>query len=702
MWRLWGLTKATMPIQLTQILNTLRRGEFAMAIGVMGIVALLFVPLPAMLLDVMFALSISAAVLILLNVLFIRRAMDFSSFPTLLLVTTLLRLALNIASTRLILTNGHSTGAAAGRIIEAFGQIIMSGEFLVGLMIFIIYVVFNFVVITKGATRIAEVAARFTLDSLPGKQMAIDADLNAGLITEEQARHRRQELEYETSFYGAMDGASKFVRGDAIAGLIITAINIVAGISAGMMLHDMTFDAALKRFTLLTVGDGLVAMVPALIISLASGFLVSKSRTEEASGAVLIQQFAKYPRAMFIASGLLLLISLLPGIPLLPFWLLAGSLIGLGYLSMMSNKQAETDAELKAAEAETAAAPAEEPISSVLHIDTLKLELGYGLLGLIDESKGGRLTEQIKAMRRQLAKEIGFVVPSIRIQDNMQLDPGGYVISIKDISVGDGILRPGKLLAMDRTGESPPLDGETTTEPTFGLPAKWIDEVRREEASFNGYMVVDCSTVLVTHLTEVIKDNLSELLTRNETQKLLDELGPQYKKLVEEIIPGQFNMGNLQKVLQNLLAERVSIRDLPSILEAISDAVSVTKNVQVITEMVRARLSRQISTTYTSPEGFIPIINLSGAWERTFSESVVPDGDDRQLAMEPTKVQSFLRAVKENYEKSSNGDSRPVLLTSPTNRPFVRSLLERTMPSVPVLSQQEIHPKARIKTVGSI
>ena len=688
--------------QFNTLMGMLKRTELVLPLAVMGIVALLFIPLPPLFLDIMFTISIAIAILVMLNVLMTEKAMSFNSFPTILLVTTLLRLALNVASTRLILTDGHASTAAAGKIIEAFGEIIMSGEFLVGIMIFIIYMVFNFVVITKGATRIAEVAARFSLDSLPGKQMAIDADLNAGLINEHEARDRRQELEYETSFYGAMDGASKFVRGDAIAGLIITGINILAGITAGMTLHNLGFAEAADRYIILTVGDGLVAMVPALIISLSAGFLISKARHAEASGKLLFKQFAQYPKALYVLAGMMLLLGLLPGIPLVPFWVLAIVAVGLGYLAsqlLIQEKQELVQDQQKEAQDQ---APKEEPISSILQIDTLKLQLGYGLLGLIDESKGGRLTEQIKAMRRQLAKEIGFVVPSIRIQDNMQLDSGGYNIAIKDVPVGDGILKPGKLLAMDATGQAPAIEGEETIEPTFGLPARWIEEKSREEASFNGYTVVDCSTVIVTHVTEIIKDNLSELLTRQEVQKLVDDLPPEQKQVVKDIVPDQVNYGLLQKVLQNLLAERISIRDMSTIIESIADAVTVTKHVQHITEMVRARLGRQITAAHLGNDGHVQIVTLSNNWEREIANALVENGDDKQLAMEPSKVQTFLSTVKDAIEKNMVGGGQPVLLTSPGSRPYVRSLLERSMPSIPVISQQELHPKIKIKTVGTV
>ncbi len=688
--------------QFDSIISFIKRSELALPLGVMTIVALLFIPLPAAILDVMFTISIAIAILVMLNVLMTERAMDFSSFPTILLVTTLLRLALNIASTRLILTDGHDSTAAAGKIIEAFGQIIMSGEFLVGIMIFIIYLVFNFVVITKGATRIAEVAARFSLDSLPGKQMAIDADLNAGTINEDEARTRRQDLEYETSFYGAMDGASKFVRGDAIAGLIITGINIIAGVTAGMMLHDMGFSEASNRYIILTVGDGLVAMVPALIISLSAGFLVSKARHPQASGALLFTQFAKYPKALFVLSGMMAMLGVLPGIPMLPFWTLAVISAAAGYLLTLAVSQQEAAAVIEEEEKIEAAKPTEEPLSSILQIDTLRLQLGYGLLGLIDESKGGRLTEQIKAMRRQLAKEIGFVVPSIRIQDNMQLESGGYSISIKDVQAASGNLRPGWLLAMDATGHAPPIDGEETIEPTFGLPARWIDEKHREEASFNGYTVVDNSTVIVTHLTEIIKDNLSELLTRQEVQKLTEELPEDQRGIARTIVPEPVSVGLLQKVLQNLLSERVSVRDLLTIMESVADAVTLTKNIQYITELVRARLSRQITAAHINTDGYVQIIALSTGWEKEISNALIQEGEDRQLAMEPSKVQTFLKSVKDTFEKTMAGGGQPILLTTPSNRPYVRSLLERSMPTIPVLSQQELHPKIKIKTVGTV
>lgn len=685
-----------------QFTGFFKQSESMLALAVILILALLFVPLPAMALDFFFAVNITISVVILMTVLFLEKALEFSSFPMLLLITTMFRLALNVASTRLVLGNGHQSNAAAGHIIEAFGSFVMGGEFIIGFIIFMILVIINFIVITKGSGRIAEVAARFTLDSLPGKQMAIDADLNAGLINENQARDRRKELELETGFYGAMDGASKFVRGDAIAGLIITALNIVVGITIGMFRHKMNFSGAAENYIILSVGDGLVAQIPALIISTAAGIIIAKSGTNQTAGTAVLSQLQHSMRPLLISAVLLFFIGMLPNMPLLPFWFLGSVLGGLAYLMLSQKQQDKIQKELADAEVKEKESGKDEPMSSILHVDTLRLELGYGLLHLIDEAKGGKLTEQIKAMRRQMAKEIGFVVPSIRIQDNMQLEPGGYNLVIKDVPAAKGNLKPGMLLAMDPTGTAPTIAGEETTEPTFGLPARWIEERNREEASFNGYTVVDCSTVITTHLTEIIKDNLADLLTRTETQKLLDEMTGEHKKLVAELVPSQITMASLQKVLQNLLSERISIRDLPTILEAMADAIAISRNIVTITEMVRARLNRQISAMYANTENSIPVVAMSSAWEKEFSESIRTNGEDRQLAMDPTKVQAFLKSLRDVFEKQMMAGLQPVFMTGSNVRPFVRTLTERPLPSIPIISQAEIHTKVKIKTVATV
>lgn len=695
------------PLDFGKVLAQARSQDVLLAIGVLALIVMFFVPLPSFLLDALIALNITIGLLVLLTTLFVQKSLEFTAFPMLLLVTTTFRLALNVASTRLILEGGHNGTAAAGKIIEAFGQVIMGGNFVIGLVIFLVLIIVNFVVITKGSGRIAEVAARFTLDSLPGKQMAIDADLNAGLINEEQARSRRSELEKETGFYGAMDGASKFVRGDAIAGLIITGLNLLVGTIVGSAQHGMDVGEAANRYMLLTIGDGLVAYIPALTISIAAGILVSKSGTTEGVGTVVFSQLLGSHKAMFVAAGLVTIISLMPNMPVLPFWTLAA---GLGVAGWMSLKESQkppppTPEQVKAIEEEAKAKnapPPEPPIASLLHVDTLRLELGYGLLNLLDESKGGRLTEQIKAMRRQMARDIGFVVPSIRIQDNLQLKPGEYHIYIKEIRAGSGTLEPGMLLAMDPTGgNAPAIDGKATVEPTFGLPAKWIAESQREQAQFNGYTVVDNSNVIVTHLTETVKDNLAELLTRGELDKLIDEIRPNHGKLIDELLPDKLPKAILQKVLQNLLRERVSIRDLPAIMEALAELPG-QRNVTLLTEYVRGRLARQLSNQNTGADGSLQIVALSPAWEREFIDAVTQDGDERQLAMAPEKVQNFIQSARTTFEKQFNQGNQPILLTSPLARPFARMLMERTLPSVAVLSQAEINPKAKLRTVATM
>lgn len=682
-----------------------KRGDIMMALAVVAILVVLILPLPTWLLDASLAFSITFSVLILMTALFIERPLEFNTFPTILLLATMIRLALNLASTRLILAHGHEGTDAAGQVIQAFGGFVMGGNFVIGIIVFIILVLVNFIVITKGSGRIAEVSARFTLDAMPGKQMAIDADMSTGLIDEDQARQRRKDLEDESSFFGSMDGASKFVRGDAIAGLLITFINIVAGMIIGVAQHGMTFADAANNFTRLTVGDGLVTQIPALIVSTAAGMMVTKAGVTGATEKALFKQLGGQPRAMGVSSFLLLSLALLPGIPMLPFMFLGAVTGGAAYFIHRANRQAlaELEAEEKKAEVEEAQAAPEEPISTALKIDMLRLELGYGLLSLINNPRDGkRLTDQIKALRRQIASEMGFVMPSVRIQDNMQLDANTYIIRTKEIESGRGDLRPNMLLVMDPRGEEITLPGEKTTEPTFGLPAMWIDEQNREEALFRGYTVVDPSTVITTHLTEVIKDNMPELLSFAESQKLIDELDDDHKKLVEDLIPSQISMGGVQRVLQNLLAERISIRDLPTILEGVSEACGMTRNVTLITEHVRARIARQISDMNVNEQGVIVLLSLTPEWEQRFAESLVGQGDDRQLSMPPSQLQEFITQLRNAYERQAMMGEVPVLLTSPGIRPYVRSVVERFRPTTVVMSQNEIHPKAKIKTVGQV
>jgi len=683
--------------------DLLKQGDMVLAIGVISILLVLILPVPAWLIDGLLALSIAFSILILLVSLFIQKPLDFSSFPTVLLVSTLLRLALNLASTRLILSHGNEGSHAAGQVIQAFGNLVVGGNFIIGVIVFAILVIVNFVVITKGSGRIAEVAARFSLDAMPGKQMAIDADLSAGLIDEAAARKRRQELEDESSFFGSMDGASKFVRGDAVAGLLIVFINVIGGIIIGALQHNMTILQAASNYTLLTVGDGLVTQIPALVVSVAAGMLVSKAGIDGSTDKALFGQLGGYPKALGMASVLLGLMAVMPGIPMIPFMALAALTGSAAYF--ISSQQVTKEVQQAEAAAQASAAPApaaDEPISSALHIDVLRLELGYGLLPMINTEKGPKVTDQIKALRRQIASDMGFVMPSVRIQDNIQLPSNQYVLRVKEIVAGRGELHPNQLLVMDPRGETIQLPGEMTKEPTFGLPAMWVDESMREEALFKGYTVVDPPTVITTHLTEVIKDNMPEMLSYSETQKLLDEIMKTHQKLITDIVPSQISIGGIQRVLQNLLGERVSIRDLPTILEAVAEAVTHTRNLTAITEHVRARLGRQLCDTNAGPDGVIPLVTLSPEWEQAFSESIVGQGDDRQLSMAPTRLQDFIAKVRQTFERFAMMGETPVLLTSPVIRPFVRSIVERFRPATTVMSQNEIYSKARIKTVGSI
>ncbi|HEU0096570.1 MAG TPA: flagellar biosynthesis protein FlhA, partial [Rhizomicrobium sp.] len=558
----------------------------------------------------------------------------------------------------------------------------------------------NFVVITKGSGRIAEVAARFSLDAMPGKQMAIDADLSAGLIDEKEAKLRRKTIEAESNFFGAMDGASKFVRGDAIAGLLITGINIVGGIIIGVAQKGMGFGDATHTFTLLTVGDGLVSQMPALIVSTAAGLMVSKAGVEGATDKALMSQLSFYPQALGMASVVMGVVAILPGMPMFAF---GGLSVGTGALAFYAYKRKDARAALIAADEVTAAGPPkEEPISTALALDLLRVELGYGLLPLINDVQGHRITDQIKALRRQLAQEMGFVMPAVRILDNMQLGANEYRIRIKEFDSGKGELFPGSFLIMDPKGLPIDLPGTHTTEPAFGLPATWVSGALKEEASFRGFTVVDPGTVLTTHLTEVLKSHMAELLSYAETKKLLDDLPPENKKLVEELIPSQISVTGTQRVLQTLLGERVSIRDLPAILEGIAEAVGHTKNALYITEHVRARLARQLCHANLAPGGYLPLIALSPNWEQAFAESIIGQGEERQLAMAPSQLQQFIQQVREGFDEASGKNEVPVLLTSPQIRPFVRSIIERFRPQTVVMSQNEIHASVRLRTLGQV
>ncbi|MEO1656224.1 MAG: flagellar biosynthesis protein FlhA [Pseudomonadota bacterium] len=673
--------------------------DVVFALGVMGILVVLFAPLPAWALDLGLTFSLAFSILILMVALWIEKPLDFSSFPTVLLIATILRLALNIASTRLILSNGHTGSDAAGGVIYGFSQLMIDGNFVIGLIVFAILVIINFVVITKGATRIAEVGARFTLDAIPGKQMAIDADLSAGLIDDVEARTRRKQLEDESAFFGAMDGASKFVRGDAIAGMIITFINIIGGIIVGVAQMNITMGDAAASYTTLTVGDGLASQIPALVISLAAGLLVTKGRNEGSADKAVMAQLGEYPKALLMVAGMMAIMGFVPGLPLLPFVGIAAGIAGMGVWLPNRKKAA---AALLQKEDDTVVPEKEIPAEESLKIEDLQLEVGSRLLTLISNPERG-LPNKVKSLRRRFATEFGFLLPPVRIKDNLYVPPDEYRISVHDVEVAKGVVRSGCVLAMDPAGGPVDLPGEETTEPSFGMVARWINNASSEEAEAKGYTVATADSVLITHLSETIKDSLPNLLTYSAMQRLIDTLEPEYRKLLAEIVPTQLSQVALQRVLQGLLSERVSIRNLPAILEAVSEATGWTRSPSAIIEHVRQRLSKQISTSLQGDDGYVAVIALSGRWERSFLESLQGDpGSERVFAMPPNQVQEFIAAARALLQKYKDQDPPPVILCSAEARPFVRSLLERAAPMVPIISHNELHSSVAIKTVDQI
>ncbi len=684
------------------------RSDIGFAVGIMAILTMMILPLPSYFLDFTLALSITFSVLIMMNALFISKPLEFSIFPTVLLVATMLRLALNIASTRLILANGHEGGDAAGKVIEAFGAFVMQGNFIIGVIVFAILVLVNFVVITKGSGRIAEVAARFSLDAMPGKQMAIDADLSAGIIGEDEARQKRKDLEAESAFFGSMDGASKFVKGDAIAGLIITFINVIGGIIVGVSQNDLSMGAAAETYTLLTIGDGLVSQIPSLIVSVSAGLLVSKAGVTGSADKAFIAQLSAYPKGLGIASVMMFSMAMLPGIPLIPFFIMGGAAGYGSYLATKRNKAMQTlqKTQAMAKEVEDSEKIDEEPIASALKMDELRLEIGINLLPLIknkdSKQEDDRLTQQIKALRRQLATDMGFIMPSVRILDNVRLEGNDYNIRIKEVEAGKGAIYIDQLMVMEPTGAPIELPGTHTIEPTFGIPATWIAESLRDEAHMRGYTVVDPATVLATHLTETIKNNMADLLSYGEVKGLLQELPENHQKLLEDISPSLISVSGIQRVLQTLLTERISIRDLPTILEAIAEIIGVSQNPMVIAEHVRTRLSRQICAANSGMDGNLAFITLSPLWEQNFADALVGQGDERQLAMAPSQLQEFITAVRDQFEAAAAAGDNPVLLTSPGIRTYVRTIIDRFRNQTFVMSQNEIHPQAKLKTVGQI
>ncbi|MGL5719373.1 MAG: flagellar biosynthesis protein FlhA [Alphaproteobacteria bacterium] len=685
--------------QLGRVRGVLQRGEVALALGLIAVLVVLVLPLPRAFLDMSLAISLAFSVLILMTVLFIEKPLDFNSFPTVLLVATMMRLSLNVASTRLILSGGHEGLHAAGEVIRAFGYFVMGGNFVIGMIVFGILVIINFIVITKGSGRIAEVAARFSLDALPGKQMAVDADLTAGAIDQSEAKRRREIIQNETNFYGAMDGAAKFVRGDAIAGLMITFINIIGGIIIGVVQKGLTFSEAAHTYTFLTVGDGLVTQIPALIVSVAAGMLVSKTGADGSADKALFGQLSAYPTALGMSAVLMTVMAVLPGIPAIPFLALALATGAVSWKLKEQQLSVQRESSKQDAVLQTTSTNSEDLLGAALQIESIKLELGYGLLEILND---GKLTNQIKNIRRDIASQMGFVMPSVRVLDNTQLEPNQYRIRIKDIEVAKGTLRTQMLLVLDPQGRAIHFAGEDTKDPVFGLDAKWIYPTSRADAEVEGYTVVDPGTVLATHLTEVLKDSMGELLSFSDVQKLVDRLEKPHQKLFSDLVPTQLQPAMFQRILQNLLAERISIRDLGTIIEGVGEAVSSTRNPLALTEHVRSRIGRQICASYETTEGVLQVISLSAAWERTFQDALSGDGEIKHFIVPPSKLQEFVEKMNTAFQAYTQRSDMVVLLTSGTLRPYVRSIVERFRPLTPVISQHEVHPKIKLKTIGEV
>ena len=672
--------------------------DLALPLGIVGILFVMILPMPPLLMDLFLTFNITAAIIILLVAVYVKKPLDFSTFPILLLVTTLFRLSLNVASTRLILLDGAEGPEAAGQVIKSFGNFVVGGNYAVGFVVFAILVIINFMVITKGAGRIAEVAARFTLDAMPGKQMAIDADLNAGLIGDEEARKRRKEVALEADFYGAMDGASKFVRGDAVAGILITAINIVGGIIIGVLQQGLPVAEAAGVYTLLTVGDGLVAQIPALVISTAAGIVVSNVNSGTGLSESIGRQFVLNPKPILIASAILFIFGLIPGLPHVAFLVLSIATGAVGYL-VYKNAVARDAQEVSDKEKAARPAPKKESLDEVPLIDTLSLEVGYRLIPLVDSSEGGELLERIKAIRRQFAEDMGIMVQPVHIKDNLQLKPSEYVFLVKGVEVARGELLAGHSLAIDPGTAQPGLEGLATTDPAFGLPSIWVADTQVEKAQLMGYTVVNHSAVIATHVTEVIRSHANEILGRQEVQVLLDKASRTHPKVVEELVPGLMSLGAVQKVLQNLLKERVSIRDLQTVLETLADYAAMTKDTDLLTEYVRMNLARQISKSHAGADSSIQALALSQEIEEAITKSIHETPQGSFMTIEPGMAQKILGKLKDALEETMSKGYQPVLLVSHQTRRFVRRLTERSFPAIPVLSHSEISSNARVQTL---
>lgn len=674
--------------------------EIMTVIGVVAVLVVMIIPLPPILLDFLLALNITLAITILLIAMYTLKPLDFFIFPSLLLVTTLFRLSLNVASTRLILLHGNEGALAAGKVIKSFGSFVVGGNYVVGMIVFIILVIINFVVITKGATRIAEVAARFTLDAMPGKQMSIDADLNAGLIDENEAKARRLEINREAEFHGSMDGAAKFVRGDAIAGIIITLVNIIGGFVIGVFQKKLSVVDAAQNYTLLTVGDGLVSQIPALTISTAAGIVVSRAASEGTMGKDFGKQFFQYSKAIYLAAFTIFFFGLIPGLPHIPFIML--SMIVGGSVYLINKREEAKEKIVEDQEAE----PIEigpEPVEHLLTIDPLELEVGYGLIPLVDKNQGGRFLDRVRSIRRQFALEMGIVIPPIHIRDNLQLNSSEYQVLLKGVKIAGAELMVNHYLAMDPGDTTRQLEGIETREPAFDLPAVWIPETQREEAKLAGFTVVDDVTIMATHLTEVLRKHAAELLGRQDVQNLLDNLSKSYPKAVEDLVPNLLPLGAVQKVLQNLVQEQISIRDLLTIVETLADCATLTKDPELLTEYVRHKLSRSFIIPYIDEDGLLKLITINQEVEDILHKGIQQaDHGGTYLSIDPKIADSIIASIKDETEKAMAKNIQPILVTSPTVRRHLKKMIEYFVPSLMVLSQSELVSDIGLQSIGEV
>ncbi|QAR34352.1 flagellar biosynthesis protein FlhA [Geovibrio thiophilus] len=679
----------------------IKQGEIGFGLFFIGIIIVMILPMPAVFLDLLLVCSIALSVLILMVAIYADEPLKFSTFPSVLLIITLFRLSLNVASTRRILLNGSEGEGAAGHVIQAFGQYVVGGNYAVGVIIFLILVLINFMVITKGSGRIAEVAARFTLDAMPGKQMSIDADLNAGLIDEAGAKAKRAKIQQEADYYGAMDGASKFVRGDAVAGLIITGINIIGGLAIGVLQNGMEVAEAAGVFTILTVGDGLVSQIPSLIVSTAAGLIVSRAGggDKDLSGQ-LARQLFRSTRVLYITGGILLFFAVVPGMPFFPFLFLSGIFFAIAHSAKKAAEKPEEDEEEQ--EEERKPATEEEEVRELLEMDTMELGIGFSLIPLVDSAQGGTLLNRIKSIRKQVALEMGIIVPPVRIRDNLQLDGNGYNILLKGVRVASGTIFPDKFLVMNPEGSVDKIDGIPTKEPAFGLAAKWVDERQKEKAELNGFTIVDPATVIATHLTEVIKSYANELIGRQETLELVNGVKEKFPKLVEDLIPGILDLGTVNRVLQNLLRERISIRNLRSILEVLASYGVQTKDVENLTERVRLSLRRQITESLLAPDGALYVFTLPSEIEQLLAKNLQQGDEGKDILIDPLAAQKILSKMIGKVDEVTHKGFSPVLVISPPLRSAMRRFAEKFVKNINVISHNEISENVRIESLGML